>query len=79
MYKRQVPRQGLVGGDGAVLQFSDESMAADLLAFGRRLIPVVAIRVFPQEAVVWAHITLKVGIVGAGGMNHCLLYTSRCV
>src|SRR5699024_7763069 len=65
-----IPRQGLVGSNGAVLQFSDEGMATDLLAFWFRLIPVVTIRVFLQEAVVWAYVTLEVGIVGVGRMNH---------
>jgi len=38
-----IPRQSLIGGDGAVLQLAYETMNADLPLVGFILIPVVAV------------------------------------
>src|SRR5699024_5237838 len=61
-----IPRQHLIGGNRAVRQFADKGVGAHLPPVRLVLVPVVAVLVFPQQAIVRADIALEVGVVGPG-------------
>ena len=63
-----IPREGLVCSDGAVCQLADERVDAHLPAHW--LVPVVAIPVLPQQAVIRGDVAVQPGVVRAGAVNH---------
>jgi len=65
-----IPRQGLVGCDCAIIEFSDEAVNADLTTAGVIGVPMVAILVFAKQAVIGANVAFEPGVVCSGGMNH---------
>jgi hypothetical protein len=65
-----VPGECLVGSNGTVLQFSNESMDTLLLPVWTWLVPVVTIWVCPQQTIIRSYITPQIWIVRSSAMHH---------
>ena len=65
-----VPGKGLVSGNLAIGQLADKGVHADIRAAGLVLVPVVAVLVFTQQAVIRVHIPAQTRIVCAGRVHH---------
>ena len=65
-----IPRQCLVSGNRTVRQFSNESVDTDFPPVRLVLVPVVAVLVVAQLAVIRPHIALKVGIILPSTVYH---------
>ena len=71
-----IPGQGLVGSNSSVSKLSNECVNADISAARTSRVPMIVILVFAEQAIIWTDITLEVGVVGPGGMNHNTFYSN---
>jgi len=65
-----IPGKRLICSDAAVIQFADESVYANLLSVRQVGVPVVVVLVIAEQTIVWAYITLQIGIIRPSGVNH---------
>jgi hypothetical protein len=57
-----IPRQSLIGGNGAISQLADKSVDADFSAAGVVGVPMIVVLVLPQQTIVGANIALQPGL-----------------
>ena len=77
MPSAHLPGQRLIGGDGAVFEFPDKTMHTDLSAVRPGLVPVVAVLVHAQQAVVWTDIAGEPGVGRARTVQHQASHRKR--
>ena len=69
-----IPRQRLVGGNGAVLQLANESVDTDLTPAGSGGIPVIAVLIDAEQPIVGSDVAFQIRIVRAGTVYHDALW-----
>ena len=65
-----LPRKGLVSGDGAILQLTDEAVNTDFTVAGMVGVLVVSVLVDTEQAIVRTDIALEPGVIRTRGVNH---------
>ena len=70
MPSHHVPGQCLVCCDASVLQFSYKGVDADATASWSRCVPVVVVRVWTQQSIIRADVSLQPRVIRAGAVDH---------